>query len=150
VAPRGQPQSDLVLGKLSDALKDDQAAKDLENRTGLTREQLEQFAKKYEKPKSGPVEPGRQIEVKPGEATPAKPGENLPGFDKTQRMDSKSIRERGTMPQDTVRNMQQGISFEPPPEWRGKVAGYKSKLARSQVMPTRRAAPAPAPAAGGK
>jgi hypothetical protein len=137
-----------VLRNLGDVLKDDQAAKELEDRTGMTREQLEQFAKKYEKPKSGPAGPGREIEVKPGEQTPVKPGENLPGFDRTQRMDSKSIRERGTMPQDTVRNMEQGWRSEPPPEWRGKVEGYKTKLARSRVTPTRRATRPPA--AGGK
>jgi hypothetical protein len=148
VAPQGQAQSNLVLKNLADALKDDQAAKELEDRTGIPRERLEQFAKKFEKPKPGPAEPGREIEVKPGDQTPAKPGENLPGFDRTQRMDSKSIRERGTMPQDTVRNMQQGYRFEPPPEWRGRWEGYKSKLARSHVLPTRRAARTPA--AGGK
>src|SRR5439155_21002670 len=79
VAPQGQPQSDLVLCNLSDALKDDKSAKDLEDATGLSRERLEQMAKPYEKPKSGPAGPGREIEVKPGERAPAKPGENLPG-----------------------------------------------------------------------
>ena len=52
--------------------------------------------------------PGREIEVKPGERDPAKPGENLPGFDRNLRTDSRTIRERGSMPQDTVRNNMQG------------------------------------------
>jgi len=146
VAPKGQPQSDLVLRNLSDALKDEKSAKDLEDATGLSRERLEQFAKKYEKPKSGPAGPGREIELKPGERDPAKPGENLPGFDRNLGTDSRTIRERGSMPQDTVRNNMQGAYVDPPPEWRGKWEGYKTKLARSNVMPKRAAQPK---AAGG-
>ena len=65
VAPQGQPQGELTLRKLHEALQDDQSAKLLEERTGIPREQLEQFAKSYEKVKSGPAAPRvANLEVK--------------------------------------------------------------------------------------
>jgi hypothetical protein len=150
VAPQGQPQGDLVLRNLHDALKDDRVAKDLEDRTGLSREQLEQFATKFQKPKSGPAEPGREIEVKPGEQEPAKPAANLPGVDSTRRFNRKISRDAGSLPQDTIHNNVEGFRFDPPPEWRGKWEGYKSKLARSQVTAKRSANAKTTPAPGSR
>ena len=52
----------------------------------MTREQMEQFVKKYEKVKSGPAGPGREIQVKPGErGEDAKPSANLPGINRQDR-----------------------------------------------------------------
>ena len=132
VAPKNQPQTELTLRKLHDALQDDQATKRLEERTGMTREQLEQFAKAYEKPKSGTVAPGRELEVKTGDPAPVKPSSNNPGFG-TQRIGTKNRTNSDAMPQDSIREMNEGIRSEPPPEWRGKWEGYKSRIARSQV-----------------
>jgi len=145
VAPQGQPQGDLVLGKLADALQDAQSAKLLEERTGMSREKLEQFVKAYEKMKSSPAGPGREIEVKPGEQTPAKPGSNLPGFDRSQRIKSTNRANQDAMPEDTLRGMNEGVRSEPPPEWRDKVQGYKSRIARSKATGKKRTAqPTPA------
>ncbi len=145
MAPQGQPQSDLTLRKLSDALQDDKTAKLLEERTGISRERLEQFARPYEKVKSGPAGPGRQIEVKPSDQEPAKPAPNLPGLDRTQRFGTKNIRERNSLPQDPIRGLKQDLRSEPPPEWRSKFEGYKSRIARSKVItPRRPAQPKPA------
>ena len=107
----------------------------------MTREQIEQIAKKYEKVKSEPAAPGREIEVKPGQqAPPAKPGTNLPGFDRTQRIGTKNLTGRGDMPQDTVREMNEGARSEAPAEWRGRVEGYKTRIAASKVAARRRPA----------
>ena len=145
MAPKGQPQSELTLKKLSDVLQDDKTAKLLEERTGISRERLEQWAKPFEKVKSGPAGPGRQIEVNSRDQEAAKPAANLPGLDRTQRMNSKNIRERGSLPQDSIRGLKQDLRSEPPPEWRSKFEGYKSRLARSKVIATRRPAqPKPA------
>jgi hypothetical protein len=130
----------LTLRKLHEALQDDQSAKLLEERLGMTRERLEQIAKPYEKVKSAPAAPGRDIEVKPGEQASVKPGTNLPGFDRSQRIGTKNLTDRGSMPQDTVKGMNEGVRSEPPAEWRGKVEGYKSRIARSKVTAKPRAA----------
>ncbi len=140
VAPQGQPQGELTLRKLHEALQDDQSAKLLEERTGIPREQLEQFAKSYEKVKSGPAAPGRDLEVKSGEHAPVKPGANLPGFDRSQRIGTKNRSSGDTMPDDTVRGMNEIGRHEAPAEFRGRVEGYKLRMARSKVAATQRGA----------
>jgi hypothetical protein len=138
VAPDGQPQSDLVLKKLTDILNDPEAAKKLSKDTGLSREQLEQFTQSFKKPPARPAGPGRQIEVKPGEETIAKPSANLPELGSKMSFTNKNVREKGTMAQDDVRNNIEGVRYQVPAEWRTKVEGYRNKLARS----TRRSATA--------
>jgi hypothetical protein len=130
VAPDNQAQTDLVLRTLQDVLKDPEAAKKLEQDTGLNREQLDQFVSQYKKVKSGPAGPGRDIEVKPGEQSDAKPASNLPGLDPRTTFSTKNVRNRGTQPQDDVRNNLEGVRFQVPSEWRGKYEGYRTKLAK--------------------
>ena len=79
VAPAGAEQTNLQLGGLADALKDAATAKELEERTGLNKEQLGELAKKYEKPKVGAGRAAKDVEVKVGEQAAVGPGANLPG-----------------------------------------------------------------------
>jgi hypothetical protein len=130
VAPTGQPQSGLNLRHLNELLKDDDRAKQLEKDTGLSREQLEQFSKRYEKVQSAPAGPGRDIDLKSGEQTDAKPSGNLSGLEPSTRFNPANRRGRGTAPQDQVHDNNEGVRFQPPPEWRGKFEGYKTKLAK--------------------
>jgi len=149
VAPQGQAQTDMVLRSVRDLLEKDAVTPDLEKETGMTREQMEQFVKKYEKVKSGPAGPGREIQVKPGErGEDAKPSANLPGINRQDRYSSKNIKDKGAMPRDEVRNNLEVIRFAPPQEFRSKVEGYKSTLARSRPGSAPR--PAPARAGGGQ
>lgn len=145
VAPEGQSQTDLVLRSVRDLLEKDAVTPELEKETGMTRAEMEQFVKKYERVKSGPAGPGREVQVKPGErGEDAKPAANLPGFNRQDRFSSKNLKDRGTMARDDVRNNLEGIRFAPPQEFRSKVEGYKSSLARS-----RSSSPRPAPARAG-
>jgi hypothetical protein len=141
VAPKGQSQSDLVLRAVKDLLAKDAVTPDLEKETGMTREQMEQFVKKYEKGKSEPAGPGREIEVKPGDrGSNDKPSANLPGIDSRSRFSTKNLKDRGTMSRDDMRNNVEGIRFTPPPEFRAKIEGYKSTLARSRSGSSSRSA----------
>ena len=79
-------------------------AKDLEQRDGISRSEIEQFVKKYEKLKSAPPGPGREINVKPGEQESAKPSPNLPALDPNTKFSTKTKTDRGSMPQDEVQN----------------------------------------------
>ena len=114
VAPASQPQGDLFLRKLQDALHDDTKAKDLESATGYSRSQLEQFMKKYEKVASPPPGPGRNIEVKLGEKPAAKPSANLPGINPAIPFSNVTKRGPGTAPQDDVRDNLETARLEPP------------------------------------
>ena len=143
VAPKNQPQSDLFLRKLDEALQDDAKAKDLERDTGVSREQLEQFAKKYEKMKSAPAGPGRDIKVKPGEQTAAQqPSPNLPGLGSSVSFSTAARRKSGSAPQDQLRDNNEAIRLTPPAEFRGRLEGYKNKLMKvAAPTPKRPAAP---------
>ncbi|WP_165248544.1 hypothetical protein [Paludisphaera soli] len=147
VAPRNQDQSELVLRTIRDLLDKNADTSDLEAATGMSRTEMDQFVKQYEKLKSEPAGPGREIEVEPGQSgedVRATPG--LPGLGERARSSSKAIKERGGMAQDEVRGNQEGLRFAPPPEFRGKVEGYKNALSR---RPAPGRAPAPQPPAGG-
>jgi hypothetical protein len=150
IAPQtGRSQSDLVLRTVKDLLAKDAVTPDLEKETGMTREQMEQFVKKYEGVKSAPAGPGREIQVKPGQHDASdRPSANLPGIDLNSRYSTKNLKERGTMPHDDVHNMLEGIRFTPPPELRSKFENYKTKLARSRTGTSNRPAPAKADGSG--
>jgi hypothetical protein len=138
VAPAGAEQSNLTLGRLPDALKDAATVKELEERTGMTKEQLEQFAKKYEKPKIGPGREAKDVEVKVGEQAPVAPSANLPGAG-VQRFNTEKIRARGGIPQDTARGLNEGNVDQPPQELRERYFSYKSKAGRAaKATPKRR------------
>jgi hypothetical protein len=95
--------------------------------------------------KSGPAGPGRKIEVPSKEQAPAKPAPNLPGFERTQHYGTRNITERGALPEDDIRGLKTDVRNEAPPEWRSKVEGFKTRIARSKVTTTRRPAqPKPA------
>src|SRR5262249_44665973 len=138
VAPKGAEQSGLSLRGLSDALKDAATAKELEDATGMTKEQLEQFARKYEKPKVAPGREGKEVEVKVGEQPAAKPRSNLPGAG-VRQFNTEMIRQRGGIPQGTAHGNIEGARDVPPREFRDRAAGYNSRLARIKT-PARRAA----------
>ena len=141
VAPQGQPQSDLFLTKLHEALQNDTKAKDLEKDTGLSREQLEQFFKKYEKPKSQPAGPGREIKLKPGEETTAQqPSANLPGLGSSVSFSTANRRSSGSAPQDQLRDNAEVLRLKPPADFQGRWEGYKNKLMKVTAPTPKRAA----------
>ena len=128
----------MVLRTVKDLLANDAVTPEIENATGMSKAQMEQFVKKYEQPKSAPAGPGREIDVKPGEPSEAvKPSANLPDLGGHTRFSSKNITDRNAMAQDTVRNNAEGIRFTPPAEFRGKVEGYKNALSRSRRAPAK-------------
>jgi hypothetical protein len=142
VAPRGADQSNLTLRGLSDALKDAQTAKELEDASHMSKSQLEQFARKYEKPNVAPGREGKEVEVKVGEQPAVKPGSNLPSV--TQRTNTAKIASRGNMPQDTARGNNEGNRSEPPPELQARVYGYNTRLGETRMRTSRPAATKPA------
>jgi hypothetical protein len=130
VAPEGAAPSDLFLRRLHDALQDPDAAKNLEQRTNMTREQIEHLATKFTKPKIGPAGPGRDINVKLTDQQAVPPAADLPGINLNSRLSSRNIRPQGTMPQDEIRGMNEDIRVEPPAELRGHWEAFKNKLSK--------------------
>jgi len=132
VAPQNQDQSELVLRTIKDLLEQDAVTPDLENATGMTKAEMEQFVKKYERVETEPAGPGRDIEVKPGKAgEDAGPSTGLPPLPNHART-TRNITNRGSLPQDEARGNIEGLRFAPPAEFRGRVESYKNALSRSR------------------
>jgi hypothetical protein len=143
VAPTGQSQTDMVLRTIKDLIAKDAVTPELEKDTGMSRAQMEQFVRDYEKKKSAPAGPGRDIQVKPGTRDGAdKPAANLQGINLKSRSSTRNRTDRDKMGRDDARNNIEGIRFTAPPEFRSKVEGYKSILSRSRTGAPRAARPA--------
>ncbi|MEO6808361.1 MAG: hypothetical protein ABI353_04540 [Isosphaeraceae bacterium] len=130
------------MRKLQETLKDENATKKLIKETNLSREELEQFAEKFQKPAQGAVGKPRELEAKPGKdktlAPNRKAADALAGSTVSKRTDRAS----GSLPQDQIRGNAQGGSSAPPPEiGLSRFRAYQSSIAGSK-------APSPKPAPG--
>jgi hypothetical protein len=92
----------------------------------------------------GAARPGEDIQVKPGEHRPAGPSANLPGINPQTRFSTQSLRDRGAVVTDQVRDNLESTRLAAPPEFRARVEAYKSTLSRSRVLN-----PVATPPAGG-
>jgi len=131
VAP-DMPQTDLVLNKLEDLLKRNQVTPELEQATGMSRDEMEQFVKKLKNVPKGPAGPGREIKVKPGAEQKFDPNRTLPELNPNARLGTRTDRTRGSVAQDQIRDNVQGARFEVPSELRSGFEAFKSSLSRSK------------------
>ncbi|MBV8608736.1 MAG: hypothetical protein JO034_14900 [Singulisphaera sp.] len=136
------PQSDLVLRKLEDLLRSDQVTPKLEQETGMSREQMEQFVQKFKKAPKATPGPGREIKAKPEPVRTFDPNRKLPDLNPNAKIGSRTIRDRNSFVQDQEHNNLQGPLFEAPSELRSKFDAYRSSLSRSKVATPTRSAPA--------
>ncbi|WP_020466405.1 hypothetical protein [Singulisphaera acidiphila] len=128
------PQTDLVLNKLEDLLKRNQVTPELEQATGMSRDEMEQFVKKFKKPdKAAPAGPGREIQVKPGVDRTLDPNRTLSDLNPNARLGNRTERARGSVAQDDIRDNIQGARFEVPRELRPGFEAFKSSLSRSKT-----------------
>ena len=107
MAPAGAEQSNLQLRGLSDALKDAEMTKELMDRTGYSKEQLGELAKKFEKPKVGPGRDAKDVEVKVGEQAAVGPGANNPGAG-VKHFSTDTMHGGRNMTQDTAHGLNEG------------------------------------------
>jgi hypothetical protein len=141
VAP-GQPQSDLVLNKLRDILDKNEVTPDLEKDMGMSRTEMEQFVKRFEKKQAEAAGAGRNIEIKRGDPSAgAKPSKDLTGIDRKTSFSTRTTRDANTMTKDQDRGNVEGIRFQVPPELRGKFEGYVKQVTRSKGAATKAARP---------
>jgi hypothetical protein len=146
VAPSNQPQSELTLRQVRDMLKSDQVPDELLKETGMSKEELNQFVKKFEKaPKAEPGE-GREIEAKPGKPQAVDPNLKTTDLNPSTRVNSSTLREGRTVTEDSLRGNNEGARFVPPAEIRARYEAYRKSLARPSG---RRGAASPAGGATG-
>jgi hypothetical protein len=140
------PQSELVLRKLDDLLKNDKVTPEMEQQTGMSRGEMEQFVKKFQKPKDAAAGPGRELTVKPGQAQPGVAGSNVPALDPKTSFNRRSTVSTKGLPQDAVQGNVQGARSQAPLELRSRVQAYRNSLSR----PTAPARATAAPQGGGR
>jgi len=142
------PQSELVLRKLEDLIKNDKVTPELEKATGMSREEMEQFVEQYRKVPRGPAGEGREIEVDPNEKKRSTAQPKLSELKTTAPVRAQTVRERGASVDDQDHGNVEGTRFVVPPEIRSRYEAYKSSVLRSpSVQPAR---PAPASGSGGR
>ncbi len=127
-------QTNLALRKIQDLLKDDKFTPSVEKQLGMSKDEAEQFVKKFENRKQpGPAGPGREIKVKPGQDKVFDPARKS-DFTTTATASNRNDRQGTTLPQDSLGGLSEGGKSTPPPELRRQFEAYKKSLSNSKVV----------------
>lgn len=137
----------LVTRQISDLLKENRVTPDVEKELGMTRAEMEQFVKKYEKGKPRPAAgPGREIKVDPNAkgrtvGPDYKAAETLPDL----AVSKSTSRSGNVAPTDTLSGLSEGAESAAPKAYQSKFNAYKSSLGRASLSnaPRRPATPSP-------
>jgi len=127
-----------LIEKVRDIIAKGQDTRELEQATGMSREQLEQFVTKFKKPPKNTPGPGREIKVSPGKDRTFRPDRQLPELNPSARVGS-TARNRNSVAQDEVRDNIEGGRFEIPLELRSGYEAFKNSV--SGAKSTRTSAP---------
>lgn len=131
VAPDRKPQPDLVLRKIQDLLKDDDKARALEQETGMSRKELEQFVKKFDKaPKSEPGE-ARDLTATPGRDKKLDPNRTIADPLAGSTVSGRNQRGAGVVPQDISGGNVEGARSVAPVEIRSRYEAFLNSLNHS-------------------
>jgi hypothetical protein len=139
-------QKPLVIQTIEKMLRENKVTPDVEKQLGFTKEQLEQFVKKYEKPKERPpVGPGREIKVKTD--TPERkfnPDRKAPEGLQNVTTSQRNQRTGNASLIDDVSGLSEGSSSAAPKVYQKRFEAYKSSLAQPGMSPPQSGATAPA------
>jgi hypothetical protein len=133
--PSVAPESGLppVIRKLQKLLQGDKFTPNVEKELGMTRDEAEQFVKKFENRKQpGPATPGQEIKVKPGEEKVFDPNRKAPEFTTSASVSERNKRTGGSLPQDNLGGLSEGAKSTPPPELRKQYEAYKKALSATR------------------
>jgi hypothetical protein len=131
VAPDRHAQPDLVLRKIQDLLKDDTKARALEKETGMSRDELEQFVKKFDKaPQADPGAP-RDLTATPGKDKTLDPNRKIADSLAGSTVSGRNQRGAGVVPQDTTGGNVEGARTVAPVEFRSRFEAYQNSLNHS-------------------
>jgi hypothetical protein len=124
---------------VKDALKDPAKAKQLEEDSGMTRDQIEQFVKRFEKPKQPAAGPGGEITAEQGKDRTFDPNRSIADPIRQGVVSGRRERAAGSVAQDQISGQSQGTRVQPPAEWRTRFEAYQNTISGAAKPP---AAPA--------
>ena len=141
------PGKDLSLRTIQDALKDEAAARRLEELTGMDRQEISQFVDQFEgAPEIEPGE-GREVAVEPGEDEALDPNRTLENPLTSVGRSQQVGRNDRPSADDGLGQNRQGGGSPPPPEFRRMFEAYQRRLS-SGSTPEAPPAPAARPSTG--
>ena len=136
------PQSELVTRTIKDLLQENKFTPDLEQQLGMTRDEAEQFVKKFEKrPEQPPIGEGREIQASPGEEKVFDPARKAPEFNTSGIVSKRTERSGTALATDSMSGLTEGGRSAPPPELRRQWERYRKNLAGSKTPAVGGAAP---------
>jgi hypothetical protein len=145
-----QKADQRLLKRLREMVKRDEITKDIEQATGLSREEIDQFVRRYEPPaKDDRTRTGEG----PGEILTKQSGDekerrvNLPANLPGGQVTSRSARNSGMVGDDAIGGNLEGARSRIPSALRARFEAYQKSLSRAGSGPAANSsAPAPAPA----
>ena len=133
-----QKADQRVLKRLREMVKRDEITKDLEEATGLSREEIDQFVRRYEPPAK---EERSRTEDGPGEILTKQSGQdkerrvNLPANLPGGQVTSRTARNSGMVGEDTQQGNLEGARSRIPSALRARFEAYQKSLSRSAGGP---------------
>src|SRR5262249_40036419 len=131
--------------KVRELLKDEKSAKQLEQDTGMSRSDLEQFVDRFEKKARGPGREAGKFEGGEDEDPGISGDPRLPGMTKGSSYGQRVQRGGTTGPKDTSADNIQGARSVAPARVKPRYDAYLKGLAKSSSSPSSGPAPAPTP-----
>ena len=149
IPDQASSKPELVLRELKDLINSGQDLSKIEESTGLSRDQIEQFVKKFEKPEREAAGEGRAVNSDQGNDQAVSPDRKLDSRVNQPLVSGRGNRGPGAVVQDTMRDQTQGLRSQAPAEIRSRFEAYQSSISRSKTKasPTSKA-PAPGSGAG--
>lgn len=133
-----QKADQRVLKRLREMVKRDEITKDLEEATGLSREEIDQFVRRYEPPAK---DERSRTEDGPGEILTKQSGQdkerrvNLPANLPGGQVTSRTARNSGMVGEDTQQGNLEGARSRIPSALRARFEAYQKSLSRSAGGP---------------
>src|SRR5262249_20282068 len=120
-APDNIPQSVLVLRQLQDLMeKDPAAARKVAEDANIPPDELQNFVRKFQKPKLDAPRDGTKLEVKPGENKTIAPNKKMANELAGSTVSRRNERQAGMVAQDTVHGNIEGDRSVAPSEYRSR------------------------------
>lgn len=136
------PQPDLVLKNLKTILQDEQKTRDLLQETGMSRDELDQFVRKFEK--APEAAPAREAGELPDQQEPERKfdqNRRLSGGLPSSTVSSRSERGPNSTPQDAAGGNTEGLRTVVPPELSSRFQAYQSSLSGARPGAAPRSSP---------
>jgi hypothetical protein len=131
VAPKdGGPP--LVIQEIQDLLRAGKSTKDLEAETGMTRQEMQDLVKKFEKVEKPAAEPSRDLKGDLGKDKTIDKNRKFIDPIKANTVSGRAGRGPGTVAGDTLAGDAEGARSVAPPEYKSRWEAYRSSLAKTE------------------